>query len=559
MRTTLSVVAAALATAAALAGHGSDTDHAAPIGADVILVNGRITTMDERGSTAQAIAIDDGKVAAVGSNRSVKRLAGPRTRRVDLRNRRVLPGLIDGHLHGLRGGGYHCYTQTVRLDLITSRREALAAYRAKGAQLPDDQWIFTAIGGWSPRQLDVPGMFTFAELDAAVPDNPVWIARTGLTEAQVNSKALEVLGLRAGSPGVVVDPATGKPTGHLTGEANKAAGAAILEQLGKRTIDEQATCLADFVRTANGRGLTAWVDAEGNAWPWGPADEEFSIGLHGHQPVLDLRREGRLNARIAFYQYPNFGGKPQTLADTRNAMGFIGDDMLRYMGVGEEVFGGPYVDYDDLTRHLAVNRISFKHHATEKEEIDANLAGFEAANRAHPIADLNWSIDHPGGTNDDLPTDEQLARAGALGIGWTTDLVYLRNGAPGPRYRTMMENSAHMCLATDALNWAPWAPFQNLWYVTTGKTLIPGVAGVPASQRLTRTEALRHATVECGWFLDQDGRLGSLEVGNQADLIVLTGDYFTVPDDAVKDLRSLLTIVDGRIVFADGEYRGLDR
>jgi hypothetical protein len=121
-----------------------------------------------------------------------------------------------------------------------------------------------------------------------------------------------------------------------------------------------------------------------------------------------------------------------------------------------------------------------------------------------------------------------------------------------------MENSERMCLMTDAMNVAPWAPFQTLWMVTTGQTLIPGTSGVPADQRLTRLEALRHATVECGWFLDLEGKVGTLEPEKYADLIVLDKDYFKVPDNEIKDIRSLLTVVDGRIVYADGEYAALE-
>jgi predicted amidohydrolase YtcJ len=112
-----------------------------------------------------------------------------------------------------------------------------------------------------------------------------------------------------------------------------------------------------------------------------------------------------------------------------------------------------------------------------------------------------------------------------------------------------------MCLASDAMNVAPWAPFQTIWYVVSGQTLLPGVAGVPAEQRLTRTEALRHMTVECGWFIDQEGRVGSLQPGWHADLIVLSDDYFRVPDNAIKDIKSNLTVVDGRIVHADGAFK----
>ena len=116
-----------------------------------------------------------------------------------------------------------------------------------------------------------------------------------------------------------------------------------------------------------------------------------------------------------------------------------------------------------------------------------------------------------------------------------------------------MHNSAHMCLATDAMNVAAWAPFQMIWMVTTGKTLLPGAdPASPADQRLTRTEALRHYTTECAWFMDQEGRLGWLQPGYHGDLIVLSDDYFAVPDDAVKDLKSVMTVVDGRIVHDDG-------
>jgi len=173
----------------------------------------------------------------------------------------------------------------------------------------------------------------------------------------------------------------------------------------------------------------------------------------------------------------------------------------------------------------------------------------------YPIGELKWRIAHP--ENGD-PSDSQLVRGQALGIGWALTFASVRNGGTGPRYRTTLDNSEHVCLASDAMNVAPWAPFQNLWYVTTGDTLLPGVPGVPADQRLTREEALRHATVECAWFLDLDGKVGTLESGKYADLIVLSDDYFKVPDDDIKDLTSLLTVVNGEIVYGDAEFAGLD-
>ena len=174
----------------------------------------------------------------------------------------------------------------------------------------------------------------------------------------------------------------------------------------------------------------------------------------------------------------------------------------------------------------------------------------------YPISQLIWMIAHP---DNGQPNDTQLDRASALGIGYHLTFSGVRNGQTGPRFRSTMESGVRMCLASDAMNVSPYAPFQNLWYVTTGQTLLPGVPGVPVAQRLTREEALRHATVECAWFLGQEGRLGSLEVGKHADLIVLSDDYFAVADNAIKDIRSVLTVVAGRIVYADAEYTGLEQ
>jgi hypothetical protein len=515
---------------------------------DLILYNGLITTLDATDSTARAIAIRDGEVLATDTvSGRIRALAGPGTEVVNLDGRRVLPGLIDGHLHGMREG-YHCWTQVVRLDLVTSRAAALAMYAAKADELADGRWIWTTAGGWNLNQLDVPQIFTFAELNAAAPANPLWVTGSGFAGPRVNQATLDALGLAPGSPGVVLD-ANGVPTGQLTAPATTAANQAILAQLNALGIDGEARCLSDFIEEANSRGLTGWKDAGGNDAPWGTGGA-INDGLHVEEGAMALYRTEGLDARIAFNAMHGYDIS-RVVPETQNALGFLGDDMFKYLGVGEDVMATDPA-YVDTMRYAAGRRLSVETHVGN---IDAILNGFEAANTVYPVGELKWKIAHPGNGE---PTDVQLARAEALGVGWSLTFSGVRNGATGPRYRTTMENSAHMCLATDAMNVAPWAPFQSLWYVTTGDTLLPGVPGVPADQQLTRLEALRHATVECAWFLDLDGKLGTLEPGKHADLIVLSDDYFTAPDDAIKDIRSLLTVVDGRVVYADGEFAALD-
>jgi predicted amidohydrolase YtcJ len=512
-----------------------------------VLYNGKISTVDANNTEVQAIAIRDGDIVATGPDGPIRALATQHTKVIDLKGRRVLPGLIDGHLHGMRES-YHCWTQGVRLDLVTSRAQALAMYAAKADQLADGRWIWTGSGGWSLTQLDNPTIFTFDELNAAAPNNPLWITGGGVTGPRVNQAALTALGLTPTSPGVEVD-AGGKPTGRLTGAASAASNVAILAQLDQLGIDGEAKCLGDFIKEANMRGLTAWKDAMGNQAPWSTTGS-INQGLHVDESTQQLYRTDGLNARIAFNDMADAYGQgalAHEYAALENAIGFQGDDMLRYLGPGEDMMATQGQDYVDYAKFAAGKRLSVETHVGGP--IDAILSGMEAANAVYPIKSLKWKIAHPGNGE---PTDAQLDRAKALGIGWSLTFSSVRTGSTGPRFRSTMLNSAHMCLATDAMNVAAWAPFQMIWMVTTGKTLIPNTNGVPADQRLTRTEALRHYTTECGWFMDQENRLGSLQPGYHGDLIVLSDDYFSVPDDKVKDLKSVLTMVDGRIVYNDG-------
>src|SRR3989442_1890835 len=169
------LVVAALSIAPGAAPHERDDDLEAEenAGPDLVLHNGRISTVDAKNSTVEAIAVKNGEIVATGRNGRVRELARRNTKVIDLNRRRVLPGLIDGHLHGLRNG-YHCFTETVRLDNVFSRSQALELYAAKGRQLAADTWIFTT-AGWTVAQLDQPGMFTLAQLDTAIPQNPAFI------------------------------------------------------------------------------------------------------------------------------------------------------------------------------------------------------------------------------------------------------------------------------------------------------------------------------------------------------------------------------------------------
>ena len=549
-RVLVGLAVAALVVAAAVSASGPTVNQQIRVAnaPDLILYNGVISTLDGSNSTVKAIAIRDGKIIATDDqNGPIKALADKGTTVVDLKGRRVLPGLIDGHLHGMREG-YHCWTQVVRLDLVTSRSTALAMYAAKAVELPDGKWIWTTQGGWSLPQLDDPTLFTFAELSAAAPANPLWIQGGGFAGARVNQAALTALGLGPGSPGVVLD-ANGNPTGQLVAPATTAANQAILAQLDAIGVDGEAKCLSDFIREANSRGLTAWKDAGGNDAPWGTGGA-INDKLHVEEGAMQLYRNGGLNARIAFNAMSGYDIN-RVIPETQNALGFLGDDMFKYLGPGEDVMATD-PQYADVMRWSASKRLSVETHVGN---IDAILNGFEAADQVYDVGKLKWRIAHPG---NGQPSDEQLARAKALGIGWALTIAPVQDGGTGPRFKTTKENSAQMCLMTDAMNVAPWPPFLSLFFVTTGQTLLPGDEGVPPEERLTRLEALRSYTSDCAWFLDLDGKVGTLETGKYADLIVLDKDYFKVPDSEIWKIQSLLTVVDGRVVYGAGEYSNLD-
>jgi predicted amidohydrolase YtcJ len=547
---------------------------------DAILYNGQITTMDDRRSTVEAIAVRDGMVVALGRDKDVKRLAGRGTRMINLRDRRVLPGLIDATLHGIRTG-YHCFNRTVALDTTYSRSQALAEFRRIAAQTSPGAWVFTTLGSWQVAQFDVPGMFTKAELDAVAPNHPARVSASGFSGIQVNTKALQTLDLGPGDPGVVLD-ASGQPTGQLTGAAQSAVMRAIGTELQQLSTEEQAECLEAFMREMNRRGLTAWDDPGGND-PFDPAGTGLTVlrDNHGYQAVNRLRREDRMTTRISFnlscfgpdaqHDEGMPGGEPHTAIEcvnthTFNAIGLLGDDMLRLRGIGEDVMettptpdGPVYADpeYGEILEHLAMNDWPLEHHATAPSTQRAMVESWERANAIRPISDLRWFMLHPG-SGPANPTQEIFDGLRALGAGIVLTDSGVRGGTSHPPYLRAYQSGTETCLGTDALNASPYPPFVNIWYTISGKTYVPGQQGVVPEQRLTRLQALEMATRKCGWFLDQEDRIGSLEVGKYADLIVLSRDYFTVPVDDIRTLTSVLTLVNGKVVFGDGEYRRLD-
>jgi hypothetical protein len=563
----LLVATGCTATAPAPGQSGGESGGVGAPASTTVLVNGKIAVLDPGNTVVQALGYRDGVIIAVGTNDQVRQAAGSNAQVIDLKGRTVIPGLIDGTLHGVRNS-VDCFLRQVRHDTTTTRQEALAAYAAKGKELPAGTWIFTW-SGWNVSQLDKPGMFTRAELDEAVPNDPVAIQGVGFTGIQTNSKGLDATGFASGStdPGVVKD-GNGRPTGQLTGTAAATLRATMGKQLRTISIDQQVACMKAFMREANRVGLTSWDDPAGNDQfdPQG-RQQELLTGEHGYQAINQIHRDGQMTVRVVLHFSCFTTGVPAldcVKQYTPTAVSLVGDDWLRIGGMGEELTTNmsnglyPMPDYQLAVDYLAENRWNLEHHAQSPAQQAEVVEAWERANAKASIKELGWRMLHPFG-GAAYPTDDTLRRLKALNAG----VVLTNSNSQGqltqehPPFRRAYESGTRMCLGTDALNVSTYAPFNNLWYTISGKTLDPAIVGVQPDQRLTREQALRAATANCAWFIHLDNKVGTLEPGKYADLVVLTKDYFSIPVDEIRSLTSVLTITGGKVGWASGDYASL--
>ena len=377
-------------------------------------------------------------------------------------------------------------------------------------------------------------MLTRSELDSIAPAHPVYLQAAGFAGGQLSSLGLRRLGLVVGDRGVVRDSA-GVATGQVRGPANVRALRAVKAQREGLALDERQSCMRHFVRELNRHGLTAWDDPGGDD----PA------------AITALYRAGDLGARVRL----NF-------PVGANAIGNVGDDLLRIGGIGPDVItpgaNGVYPPgrYRRILSRLAAGGWSYEAAASRPTTQHGLVEAWEKVNASTAITDLRWRMLHPGGGPSE-PNPDALTRLKELDAGVVpTDPAV--NGVPSyPPYRRIYESGTRACLGSGAPGEAPYPPFVHLWYTMSGRSSIPNRGGVAAEQRLTRERALALATRRCDWFMGLDGRIGALEPGRLADLIVLSRDYFRVPVDEIRGLTSVLTIVGGRVVYGERPFAAL--
>ena len=522
--------------------------------ADTILINGKILTVNANFSTQEALAIQDTKISAVGRTADIRKLAGPKTRVIDLQGRTVIPGLIDSHLHGIRAG--LSFATEVNWIGAPSLDDALGRIRTAARTMRPGAWLIVA-GGWNVQQFKEQRRPTRAEVDAAAPDNPVYI-QLGYGWALMNAAGYKKLNITAESDlpaGARFErDAQGQTTGAISGAQNGII--ALFDRLPKPSFDDEVDGMKKFFTELNRLGITGFVDPGGN-----------NLFPTDYEALFKVWREHQMTVRVAYALNGQTAGKEfeeyQNL--TRMLpMGF-GDEWLKFNGVGERITFGMYNNdnpgaadkaaFREIAKWAAERGMSLTIHWTRDASVDHLLTLFEDLNREVPITNLRWSIAH---LND--ASEKSLQRMKALGMGWTVqDAMYFdgenfvrQNGAAAakrvPPVNTAKRIGVTVGAGTDAHRVASYNPFTALQWFIDGKT-VSGQSIRGPEETPSRADALRFYTIGSAWFSKDEKVRGSLEVGKLADLAVLSKDYMTVPAEEIGKLESVLTIVGGKVVY----------
>ena len=524
---------------------------------DTVLINGKIVRYD--GPPAQALAVRDGRIAALGGTAEIRALAGPTTRVIDLGGRTVIPGLIDSHIHAIRVG--LTWETEVHWLGVRTLAEALDRLREKAAVTPKGLWLVVA-GGWTERQFKEDRPPTQAEIAAAAPDHFVYVqqlySRVLLSPGAIDK--LNIAGNSALPDGIRMElDAAGKPTGWLSGD-NRAISN-LFNHLPHPSFEQKVAGTQAFFRALNAMGLTGVIDPGG-----------YNLSIPDYQPLFDVWRRHALTLRVRYsLSAPRRDRELEDFKDLTQVlpMGF-GDDWLRFNGVGENVTWGFYnndnpsdAQTEQLTevlRWAASRRMTATFHWHNDEAVHRLLGVLERINAETPIAPLRWSIAH---LNDASP--QSLKRMKAMGVGWLMqDAFFFRGeaflgqrGAEAARLVPPIVSALNMGLpfggGTDAHRVMWPNPLVSLQWMLDGKT-VGGIAMRAPQEIPTRMQALRLYTEGSAWFAFDDDKRGALAVGKLADLAVLSKDYLTVPTDEIGGIVSLLTMVGGRIVYADGPF-----
>lgn len=517
--------------------------------ADVILTNGKIITVDDRFSIAQAVAITGDRIVAVGTDQVIARLAGSSTRRIDLRGRAVVPGLIDNHAHIMEEG--RIWQQELRLDGVDSRAAAIEMIRAKAKTLAPGAWVYT-LGGWSTDQFtDDRRPFTREELDRVAPSNPVLLQVTRIN-TYLNSRAIEAVGVDTMKESWIARGAGGRPTGVI-----EPAGIARVA----RAIPEPPKDIYE----ASSFALMADMNRVGLTTVGGPCPSD-DIGR-----FQQWARERRLSARFFCFVSVGAGNTPEQVEEALPLIAklkpFQGDAWFDLTAFGESVFQPLHDNWLSPTTHPTPAQLAlWRRIATEiakagmplhvHAQLENTISGFldqiEAINKEYPVRNLRWVLAHI-----DQVTPSHLERMKNLGLyaavqsrpavlGQIWNRTHGNRSLDMPPLTMIQDSGIQWGLGSDTFEVNQYRPFTTLWWAVTGRMVGGAVVN---RQSISREDALIAHTRKNAYMVFQENNLGTIQSGKLADLVVLDRDYLTVPADQIKDIRPVLTIVGGKIVY----------
>ena len=532
---------------------------------DLVLVSGRILTMDSRSSVAEALAVRDGKILAVGSDAAVRPMAGPQTRVIDLAGKTVVPGLIDTHAHfGAAGLGDY----VVNLGPAKSVAGALELLKAFVARKKPGEWIIT--GGWHPpSQLAEKRYLTRQEIDSVAPNNPVYLRTVGHF-AMANSLALQKAGIDKTSPNPSGGSFEKDASGELTGVLVETAIPLVENLVPPFTEDEEIRQYKIAEGVLNSYGITSVV--------------EGATSARDTRTLQKIALSNAATLRVGLMYRPEPPAELsawEAIMSGSGATSGFGDDWLKFGGIKIFYDGGMtlrtammrdvYPDSHDNYRGIAqqtperlkqlvsiANKSNWRVgvHVVGDLGVDQVLDAFEAADKEKSIRDRRFILIHAS-----LIRPEQMDRARALGVRVDFQNVFMWDKAATVE-RFLGKATADRALPTKTLidrmgldNLGagtdfpvnPINPFLNIYIMVTRKDPNGNVYG--ASEAISREQALRLYTSAASRYMFDEGRKGTLEAGKLADLAVLSADIMSVPEDQIKDIKADMTMVGGKVVF----------
>jgi predicted amidohydrolase YtcJ len=546
-------------------------------GADLIVHNARIFTGNPAQPEASALAVKAGRIYSVGTDAEVLGLKNDRTRVIDSRGRRLVPGIIDAHTHVLNESGYN---YNVRWDGVPTLRQALAMLAEQARRTPEGHWV-KAIGGWSPYQFEEKRFPTLEELNKAVPNRP-FIVQYAYNRAFMNQQAMEAFGVGTDKfpnlPGTEFEK---DDRGNLTGvvQGYTFTFVALETMVPQLSFDEEVSSLIHAIHGLNRFGVTSVIDAGNRGYP-------------RHQAtVAVVARDKRLNVRMPFVDMQFGDGSPMNMVEaqiraiTRTAPISPGHNLYPdlahghvYRGAGEvlclevhdhENFDRPVVIIEpgkmwrlveqDVAR-LVQRRIPFRMHISYDENITPFLDALEKLNEKTPLKGLRWSIEHA-----ETISAANIARVKALGGGIALDTKMALHGDGfvkthgrekallTPRLRELVDSGIPLAMTTDAYRAATFNPWIGISWMVSGRS-VSGSEVLAKDNRLTRAEALGLFTHRAAWFMNAESEMGMIAPGHLADFALLDRDYFTVAEAEIKSIAAVLTVMDGRVVFGAQDY-----